>query len=55
MDLCITAEGVETIEQLEVLKAQGCDRVQGFLFSKPLNEMVVEQKLKKIDQQIKAL
>jgi diguanylate cyclase (GGDEF)-like protein len=36
MNLKVVAEGVETKEQLEVLRQQGCDIVQGFLFSKPL-------------------
>jgi len=30
------AEGVETIEQLEYLKEQGCDEVQGYYYSKPI-------------------
>ena len=30
------AEGVETTEQVEVLKALGCDLVQGYYFSKPV-------------------
>ena len=29
------AEGVETAEQLEILRAEGCTQVQGFLFSRP--------------------
>ena len=29
------AEGVEEVEQLELLRAFGCDAVQGFLFAKP--------------------
>ncbi|MDX1775200.1 MAG: EAL domain-containing protein [Desulfobulbales bacterium] len=37
MDLKVVAEGVETEEQLEVLRQQGCDYVQGFLFSRPLS------------------
>jgi diguanylate cyclase (GGDEF)-like protein/PAS domain S-box-containing protein len=32
----IIAEGVETREQLERLRAFGCDQVQGYLISKPL-------------------
>ena len=34
--LGVVAEGVETIEQLEILMEYGCNRVQGYLFSKPL-------------------
>ncbi|WP_051248640.1 EAL domain-containing protein [Acidovorax sp. JHL-9] len=30
------AEGVETAEQLDYLRAQGCDQVQGYHFSRPL-------------------
>jgi diguanylate cyclase (GGDEF)-like protein/PAS domain S-box-containing protein len=33
----IVAEGVETLEQFEMLKKFGCLYFQGFLFSKPLN------------------
>lgn len=32
----VVAEGVETAEALEVLRALGCDEVQGYYFSKPL-------------------
>jgi diguanylate cyclase (GGDEF)-like protein len=31
-----TAEGVETPEQREILRALGCTEIQGFLFSRPL-------------------
>jgi sensor c-di-GMP phosphodiesterase-like protein len=30
------AEGVETLEQLELLKALGCDAVQGYFVSRPV-------------------
>ena len=32
----IVAEGVETIQQLEILKNIGCETIQGYLFSKPV-------------------
>jgi diguanylate cyclase (GGDEF)-like protein len=32
----VVAEGVETIEQLEFLKANGCDFMQGYLISRPV-------------------
>lgn len=36
LDYDVVAEGVETDEQLEVLRALGCRRVQGFLFAEAL-------------------
>lgn len=35
---CTIAEGVETESQLQYLKEHNCDRIQGYLFSKPLDE-----------------
>ncbi|NLD01814.1 MAG: EAL domain-containing protein, partial [Clostridiales bacterium] len=32
------AEGVEHEQQLQLLRSYGCDRVQGYLISRPLNE-----------------
>lgn len=37
MHLRVVAEGVETLPQLQFLKERGCDIVQGFYFSQPLN------------------
>lgn len=37
LDIPVTAEGVETDSQLVLVQAQGITRVQGFLFSRPLD------------------
>jgi EAL domain-containing protein (putative c-di-GMP-specific phosphodiesterase class I) len=34
--LRIIAEGVETLEQLEFLRARHCDAAQGYYFSRPV-------------------
>jgi diguanylate cyclase (GGDEF)-like protein len=36
LHLDVVAEGVETEEQMDLLRSFGCDQVQGFLISKPL-------------------
>jgi diguanylate cyclase (GGDEF)-like protein/PAS domain S-box-containing protein len=35
-DLRVTGEGVETARQLDFLRAEGCDQVQGYLFARPM-------------------
>jgi len=42
LSLHVTAEGVERQEQLEWLRNQHCDTIQGYLFSKPLPADQVE-------------
>jgi diguanylate cyclase (GGDEF)-like protein len=35
LGMATTAEGVETHEQLEILRSEGCTQVQGYLFGRP--------------------
>ncbi|KAE9634523.1 EAL domain-containing protein [Defluviitalea raffinosedens] len=46
MALQVIAEGVETWDQYSFLKYQQCDKVQGYLFSKPLSLEEIENILK---------
>ena len=32
----VTAEGIETLDQAQILKYFGCDTLQGYYFSKPI-------------------
>ncbi len=45
MDLCVVAEGVETLEELNLLRVVGCDKVQGHLFGQSLRPDQVDQLL----------
>ena len=36
MNMAVTAEGVETLEQRAILIKMGCDQLQGFLLSRPV-------------------
>lgn len=41
LKLRVLAEGVETLGQLEFLRDHECDRLQGFLFSRPLDAAMI--------------
>jgi polar amino acid transport system substrate-binding protein len=45
MKLVVTAEGIETEKQLEILKKEKCDMVQGYFFGepKPADELELAQ------------
>lgn len=45
LGITTTAEGVETSEQLDLLRLEGCTQVQGYLFSHPQPASVVEELL----------
>jgi diguanylate cyclase (GGDEF)-like protein len=45
LGLTIVAEGVETRDQYDFLRAHGCDRVQGYYFSRPVDAGRLEQLL----------
>lgn len=47
---CTIAEGVEHELQLQYLKENGCDKIQGYHISKPLDEKEAIEFLKKHDQ-----
>ena len=36
LNLKVLAEGIENIEQLEFLRAEGCDEIQGYLIGRPM-------------------
>jgi diguanylate cyclase (GGDEF)-like protein len=43
--VAVTAEGVETCEQRDLLTLIGCDHLQGYLFSRPLTERALGEHL----------
>ena len=49
LDLQVTAEGVESAEQVEKLRNVGCNFAQGYYFSPPLPRLEFEQFLQNVD------
>ena len=48
LNMAVVAEGIETQQQLDVLKGLGCEYGQGYLFGRPLNAAGTEQLLKTV-------
>jgi len=49
LDLDVVAEGVETEQQVDFLVAQGCTKMQGFLFGRPMPAREIERTLRSDD------
>jgi len=47
MKLRVTAEGVETLDQLAFLKVIGCDEMQGYFVSRPVPAECFEELLRR--------
>jgi len=45
-----TAEGVETLDELDLIRALGCSHVQGFIYARPLKASSVSELLSKTDR-----
>jgi len=54
LGMITTAEGVETEEQLEILRAEGCMQVQGYLFSRPKPAAEIPGLLRQLQPRIRA-
>ncbi len=51
LGLDCVVEGVETLEQYQMLREIGCRRLQGYLFSRPLPADEAEAAARRINQQ----
>jgi diguanylate cyclase (GGDEF)-like protein len=54
LGMITTAEGVETEEQFDILRAEGCMQLQGFLFSKPVPSAEIPLLLAQLQPDIRA-
>jgi diguanylate cyclase (GGDEF)-like protein len=46
LNMHVNAEGVETSAQADVLKSEGCEEVQGFLYGRPMHKRDIEALLR---------
>jgi diguanylate cyclase (GGDEF)-like protein len=54
LGMTTTAEGVESADQLEMLRKEGCTEVQGFLFSAPVPSEQIGSLLEQLDRSLRA-
>lgn len=52
LGIAITAEGIETAEQLEQLRAEGCSEVQGYHLGRPMSALSASRHLENARDQI---
>ena len=45
MDMAVTAEGVETEAQADMVRAAGCDQIQGWYYFKALGAQEIREQL----------
>jgi diguanylate cyclase len=45
LNLLVTAEGIETVEQLDYIRKNDCHEAQGFYFSRPMPSEEIEKKI----------
>ncbi|MCB2339204.1 EAL domain-containing protein [Clostridium estertheticum] len=50
LELKVIAEGVETKDQIEFLKKEGCDEIQGYYYYKPMPAKKIEELMEKINK-----
>jgi EAL domain-containing protein (putative c-di-GMP-specific phosphodiesterase class I) len=50
LDMDVTAEGVETEAQADMVRAAGCDQIQGWLYYKAMTAQAVETLLASQDE-----
>ena len=50
LGLSVVAEGVESKEQLSMLKTQGCDAVQGYFLGYPMSKEDTEKFLRILEE-----
>lgn len=46
LDMRVTAEGVETDKQLDILRKTGVDQIQGYIFGKPLDPLEAQDHIR---------
>ena len=54
LGMITTAEGVETEEQFDILRAEGCKQAQGYLFSRPKPMAEIPSVLQQLQPRVRA-